>query len=130
VADDSYSECMTADVLVIGAGAAGLAAARDLVAAGCKVTILEARDRIGGRILTARDEKVPVPAELDAEFVHGRSPAVWDVAQKRNLLLYEVLGEHWSRRGAELARLDSSDFDQLFSDMRNYAKPAARLQIF
>ncbi|MDH6198176.1 monoamine oxidase [Mycobacterium frederiksbergense] len=39
------------DVVVLGAGLAGLSAARDLVNAGCDVTVLEARDRIGGRVL-------------------------------------------------------------------------------
>jgi monoamine oxidase len=39
------------DVIVIGAGLAGLTAARDLAAAGCDVTVLEARDRAGGRVL-------------------------------------------------------------------------------
>jgi len=43
------------DVLIIGAGAAGLAAARELSHAGIRVIILEARDRIGGRINTHFD---------------------------------------------------------------------------
>ncbi len=45
----------TPDVLVIGAGAAGLAAASELGRAGLSVTILKARDRIGGRMFTLRD---------------------------------------------------------------------------
>jgi monoamine oxidase len=42
-------------VLVAGAGLAGLAAARDLLTRGAEVTVVEARDRVGGRVWTARD---------------------------------------------------------------------------
>ena len=62
------------DVLIVGAGAAGLAAARDLSVAGQTVIVLEARDRIGGRIFTYKDPSEPIPIELGAEFVHGKSP--------------------------------------------------------
>ena len=62
----------TTDVLIIGAGVAGLTAAHELCTAGLHVTILEARDCIGGRILTHHTKQYPV--ELGAEFVHGRPP--------------------------------------------------------
>jgi len=58
-----------ADVLVIGAGIAGLRAAEVLVAAGRRVIVLEARDRLGGRIYTDRSWGVPV--ELGASWIHG-----------------------------------------------------------
>src|SRR5512144_1951646 len=61
-----------ADVLIAGASVAGLAAALRLAEAGLSVRILEARDRIGGRILTHRESSFPVPIELGAEFVHGQ----------------------------------------------------------
>src|SRR5439155_1692882 len=61
------------DVLVLGAGAAGLAAARDLSHAGLRVTVIEARPRIGGRVLTVHDPRSPVPIELGAEFIHGEA---------------------------------------------------------
>ena len=58
-----------ADVLVIGAGIAGLRAAEVLVANGRRVIVLEARDRLGGRIHTDRSWGVPV--ELGASWIHG-----------------------------------------------------------
>jgi len=57
------------DVVVIGAGVAGLAAAERLAAAGRSVVLLEARERIGGRILTLRDARVAYPIELSAEWL-------------------------------------------------------------
>ena len=63
-----------ADVIVVGAGAAGLEAARRLVRARLRVIVLEARPRIGGRIDTQRLPGWPAPVEAGAEFVHGRPP--------------------------------------------------------
>lgn len=64
---------------VIGAGVAGLAAARDLADAGWEVTVLEARERIGGRIETLRDPAWGMPLELGANWVHApRSSGLLD----------------------------------------------------
>ena len=62
------------DVLIIGAGASGLMAARELTKQQKSVMILEARNRTGGRIHTVRDDKLELPAELGAEFIHGKLP--------------------------------------------------------
>ena len=59
------------DVIVLGAGVAGLAAARALAAAGRQVVVFEARDRIGGRVHTLHDSAWPHPVELGAEFLQG-----------------------------------------------------------
>ncbi|MCU0513197.1 MAG: FAD-dependent oxidoreductase [Anaerolineae bacterium] len=56
-------------VLVIGAGVAGLAAARTLHDAGWRVTVLEARERIGGRVWT--DRRLGLPLDLGASWIHG-----------------------------------------------------------
>src|SRR3954469_17920912 len=86
------------DIVVIGAGVAGLAAARACERRGHRVAVLEARDRIGGRIHTLRPRGWPVPVEAGAEFVHGRSPALLPLARG----LREVQGRHY-RTGLERA---------------------------
>jgi monoamine oxidase len=62
------------DIIVIGAGLAGLAAAERLVEGGHTVTILEARDRIGGRVWTV-DDGGPVPLELGPEWISDEGEA-------------------------------------------------------
>ena len=70
----ALTKAATADVIVIGAGIAGLAATQRLAAAGMNVLVLEARERLGGRIFTQHHNGYPV--ELGAEFVHGRPPEI------------------------------------------------------
>ncbi len=59
----------SADVLVLGAGIAGLAAARTLTDKGLSVIVLEARDRVGGRMWT--DSSLGLPLDLGASWIHG-----------------------------------------------------------
>ena len=89
------------DAIVVGAGAAGLAAAHRLHAEGRAVAVLEARDRIGGRILTLRPPSLPVPVELGAEFTHGESDELQQLALDHGLRHVDVAGRRWfSNRGA------------------------------
>ncbi len=84
-----------ADVIIIGAGIAGLACAETLVAGGLSVIILEARDRVGGRILTHYDEKQRFPIELGAEFVHGEHPELIERIKRAGLRLRRINEEPW-----------------------------------
>jgi monoamine oxidase len=90
------------DVAIIGAGASGLTAARDLTNAGLNVIILEARDRIGGRIHTLRDPKFALPVELGAEFVHSREGPIWDLLREMKSTAYFVDGDHYELRRRKL----------------------------
>lgn len=83
------------EIIVIGAGAAGLTAARQLAAKGLPVTILEARERVGGRIHTVESATRNFPIELGAEFVHGRKNEVWEFLSAAGLPTHEVPDRHW-----------------------------------
>jgi len=84
-----------ADVIVIGAGAAGVFAMRELVQAGRTAIGLEARNRIGGRIFTRRS-LARHPIELGAEFVHGTDTIVHRLVAEYGLTLVPHAGETYS----------------------------------
>jgi len=84
------------DVVVIGAGAAGLAAARALHERGITTLVLEARDRIGGRMLTRRDPQLPVAVELGAEFIHGSAAEIDEIALAAHLASYDIHGQRYT----------------------------------
>ncbi|MGH9882537.1 MAG: flavin monoamine oxidase family protein, partial [Pyrinomonadaceae bacterium] len=119
--------------VIIGAGAAGLAAAQQLSAAGLRIIVLEARDRIGGRIFTQKQESFPIPVELGAEFVHGKVKELFDIIEAGNLLLCDAAdrhwhlrngslnktGEYWERMNLLMQRLKQETTDRSFQDFLN-----------
>ena len=109
---------MASDIIIIGAGISGLAAALDLTRAGLTVDILEARDRIGGRIFTQKDPTLNHPIELGAEFVHGLAPEIWLPLQQHNLKVNEVEGDLWCSIDQQLQKCDFfSKADKILSEM-------------
>jgi len=100
------------EVVVIGAGAAGLAAARDLAAAGVETRVLEARGRIGGRIHTVRDGAHPLPVELGAEFVDVPGPA-YDALRAAGGAVYRSARGIWEVGGGVAEPLDFAALDEV-----------------
>lgn len=101
------------DVLILGAGAAGLAAAARLTQAGRRVAIVEARSRCGGRIDTRRDfehagGEATLPRERGAEFVHGVPWSTWDLIAPHGET-HEVEEAEWSVDDGKLKRSDRKD---------------------
>jgi monoamine oxidase len=92
------------DLIVVGAGAAGLSAAAQVARSGFSVHILEARDRIGGRMFTLRDPVWQVPIELGAEFIHGLPAEIWKPLDRHQVEIAEVTGEPWCSAKGRLSR--------------------------
>ena len=90
-------------ILVVGAGAAGLMAARELVRAGKRVTIVEARERCGGRIYPLPAQEFGYPAEGGPEFVHGAAPFTRALMRDAQLSLLPRGGIRWSARAGKLS---------------------------
>ncbi len=110
------------DVIILGAGAAGLSAAVELSRAGLAVSVIEARNRIGGRIFTLRDPVCDAPIELGAEFIHGKPPEIWDLLRRNHLDATEVDGDVWCLREDKLSPCDFfSEVDQLLEQMDDRA---------
>jgi monoamine oxidase len=89
------------DVVVIGAGAAGLAAARELSGAGKRVCLLEARPRLGGRIHTLHVADLPLPVELGAEFIHGQPDETFSIVEAAALIACQLPNNHWRSRDGQ-----------------------------
>jgi monoamine oxidase len=94
------------DVVIIGAGAAGLSAARELQARGLEVILLEARERIGGRVFTHRDRDTVVPIELGAEFIHGSAPELDEILRDAAIASCDISGRRWQTAGSQLRPAD------------------------
>ena len=102
-----------ADTLIIGAGAAGLAAAAELARAGRSALVIEARDRIGGRVWTLSEPGLTVPVELGAEFIHGRPAATFSLLKRAGIAAIPRAGSGWY---VERGRLQHTG--EIFAEIR------------
>lgn len=93
---------MDADVIVVGAGVAGLAAAGELARHGLTVRVLEARARIGGRVYSTTPRGWGQPVELGAEFIHSGNETLWTLLKNARTDTYAISDKMWWRRDGEL----------------------------
>ncbi|MBC7487068.1 MAG: FAD-dependent oxidoreductase [Cytophagaceae bacterium] len=119
------------DVIIIGAGASGLSAARELSRKGKKVMIVEARDRIGGRIYSMKGEGFDVRIEGGAEFVHGNLPLTLQLLQEYGIVYHHVEGEIWNfRRGKYTKGYDVIQHQELLEEKLSGIKEDISIEEF
>src|SRR5882757_5676356 len=111
-------------IVVVGAGAAGLVAARELARAGKRVTIVEAQDRCGGRIHPLPTAEFGYPAEGGAEFVHGEAPVTHGLLREAGLSLLPIQGTQWTAEDGKLSRegpqeLHKAEFHKALRELKD-----------
>lgn len=130
---------MPKSVVIVGGGIAGLSAADELLENGCTVTVLEAKERFGGRIHTIREGNLPI--ELGAEFVHGKSKALLQAIHNAGLSMHDLPARNqlfengkfepvriWDKIGEIMKQIDSRAPDCSFAEFLNCQQPDARLR--
>ena len=92
---------MEQTIIIVGAGAAGLFAARELSKAGYKIIITEAGKRVGGRVHTLPPGNFNQNVETGAEFIHGKLPITFKLLSEANIGYERVAGEMYQVKNGE-----------------------------
>ena len=114
------------DVLIIGAGVAGLTAGAELAAQGHSVLILEARDRVGGRVWTRHEPELSAPVELGAEFIHGQIAATFELLQEVGKAALDTSGRRLTLRHGKLQPRTDGLFEQVQQGLKRFADSGSR----
>jgi len=108
-------------ILVIGGGIAGLTVAYELSKQGHLVTILEAKQRLGGRIHTLVDNSFSRPVELGAEFVHGDLPHTLSLLKKAGIPYHKINDTMFRLEKGKWKKQEefTDDWGELMKQMKN-----------
>jgi monoamine oxidase len=115
-----------ADIVILGAGASGLAAAAQLSNRDLTIRVLEARNRLGGRVWTWHDAAPCLGVDVGAEFVHGVAQPLADVAHLADVALIDVRASHWERRDGTLTK--TTHFEDVLDDVLSKVDKVMRQQ--
>ena len=107
------------DIIIIGAGASGLIAAKELSAKGKKVTVLEAKSRAGGRIHTLPVGMFLQPVETGPEFIHGNLPVTLQLLKEAGIRYTKVEGDMLRNTGGRWHETEepTEGWDELMEKM-------------
>jgi monoamine oxidase len=110
-------------LIIVGAGMAGLVMAREL-AKDYEITILEAADRSGGRVLTINDDSFPFPLEAGAEFIHGHLKHTMDLLKEAGIEYIPVEGKMYDMDKGEwkVLTLMAEEWDLVLKQMKKLTK--------
>ena len=120
---------MVYDIVILGAGAAGLAAAAELARSGKSAVVLEARDRIGGRASSLEVPGLSVPVELGAEFIHGRPAATLSRMRRAGIAAVDAPIVRVASVGGKLRRRGDALHAEVQRVLRRHAGALAKKDV-
>lgn len=115
------------DVAILGAGASGLYAAAQLCRRGCSVLLLEARERVGGRIYTEHAPGLVHPLELGAEFIHGDAPLTLQLLRAAGSPAVDTAGRRIAPRAEGNGAAAAASRAALFGQAQRLLQQAASI---
>jgi monoamine oxidase len=120
---------MKYDVIIIGAGAAGLYAMKELVSAGYKVCMLEAAETPGGRVATIEEHGFTGPVETGAEFIHGKLPVTFKLLKEAGVSYEAVEGDMIGVQNGEWKHEEHDNhWDKFLNELNNLRTDITILQ--
>ena len=122
----------SADIIIVGAGASGIACAQQLSLQGVNFKLLEARPRLGGRIYSVVEQGMATGFELGAEFIHGAPKRILELFQRLHFPFYDIKDEHYFLRENKLVKIPDywKKIEDILEDLQADRKSDRSLEDF